>query len=163
MKMNESGTTMLMERANDLGIDQDEDAIAMKKYLIFVTDHMKLGVNADYVVEIITNHTITYLPMVPEFVRGIINLRGQIIPIVDIQVRMGKATQGDSLIIVLNVNGSQVGVLVDAVDQMIDIPDDDIHPMPNHSMQQMVSGMCTLPDGSGTMMVLDCDQLLHHE
>jgi purine-binding chemotaxis protein CheW len=131
--------------------------------MIFVSDNLKIGVNADVVVEIITNTAVTYLPMVPNFIQGIINLRGQIIPILDIRVRMGKEPGDSNLVVVLNIDGNQVGVAVDAVDQMIDIPDDSIHPMPTHSTQQMVCGMCSLPDGSGTMMVLDCDQLMRHE
>jgi purine-binding chemotaxis protein CheW len=66
-------------------------------------------------------------------------------------------------VIVLNFDGGQMGILVDAVDQMIDIPVDSILPVPTRNAQQMVCGMCTLPDESGTMMVLDCDQLLRHE
>jgi purine-binding chemotaxis protein CheW len=154
---------MVVDRLEDIVLDDDEDVVVMKKYLIFVTDNIKLGVNADYVVEIITNYAITYLPTMPAFVKGIINLRGQIIPIMDIRIRLGKEPQEECLVIVLNIDGNQVGILVDAVDQMIDIPVESIHAMPNHSMQQLVSGMCSLPDGSGTMMVLDCDQLMHHE
>jgi purine-binding chemotaxis protein CheW len=66
-------------------------------------------------------------------------------------------------VIVLNFDGGQMGILVDAVDQMIDIPVDSILPVPARNAQQLVSGMCTLPDESGTMMVLDCDQLQRHE
>jgi purine-binding chemotaxis protein CheW len=154
---------MMMTQADLAALDEDEDAIAMTKYMIFVSDHLKIGVNADVVVEIITNSAVTYLPMVPSFIQGIINLRGQIIPILDIRVRMGKEPGDSNLVVVLNIDGNQVGVAVDAVDQMIDIPDDSIHPMPTHSTQQMVCGMCSLPDGSGTMMVLDCDQLMRHE
>jgi purine-binding chemotaxis protein CheW len=154
---------MMMTQADLAALDEDEDAIAMTKYMIFVSDNLKIGVNADVVVEIITNSAVTYLPMVPSFIQGIINLRGQIIPILDIRVRMGKEPGDSNLVVVLNIDGNQVGVAVDAVDQMIDIPDDSIHPMPTHSTQQMVCGMCSLPDGSGTMMVLDCDQLMRHE
>jgi purine-binding chemotaxis protein CheW len=153
----------MMTQADLAALDEDEDAIAMTKYMIFVSDHLKIGVNADVVVEIITNSAVTYLPMVPSFIQGIINLRGQIIPILDIRVRMGKEPGDSNLVVVLNIDGNQVGVAVDAVDQMIDIPDESIHPMPTHSTQQMVCGMCSLPDGSGTMMVLDCDQLMRHD
>jgi purine-binding chemotaxis protein CheW len=153
---------MTKEALPDLS-DLDEDVVETRKYLIFVSDGLRLGVEANYVVEILTNQAITYLPMVPDFVRGIINLRGQIIPIVDIRVRLGKPRQEDCLVIVLNFDGGQMGILVDAVDQMIDIPVDSILPVPARNAQQLVSGMCTLPDESGTMMVLDCDQLLRHE
>jgi purine-binding chemotaxis protein CheW len=161
--MSENATAMMMAQAELAALDEDEDVIPMKKYLIFVSDNLKIGVNADVVVEIITNPAVTYLPTVPSFIRGIINLRGQIIPILDIRVRMGKEPENADLVVVLNIDGNQLGILVDAVDQMIDIPDESVHPMPTHSTQELVCGMCSLPDGSGTMMVLDCDQLLHHE
>ncbi len=138
-----------------------DDTLDTQKYMIFVTDNLKFGIDAESVVEIITSHSITYLPMLPEYIRGIINLRGQMVPIWDIRLRLGKEAKEDCLIIVMNIQGVDLGVLVDSVDQMIDIPTVSILPVPAHNAQQLVSGMCTLPDGSGTMMVLDCDQLLH--
>ncbi|MGI6255457.1 MAG: chemotaxis protein CheW [Acutalibacter sp.] len=134
-----------------------------RKYLIFVTDGLKLGVDAEYVVEIITNHAITYLPMLPNYMSGIINLRGQIIPIMNIRARLGKEDREDCLVIVLNIDGTQLGLLVDTVDQMIDIPKESLVPVPPQSNQRFVSSMCSLPDGSGTMMVLACQKLLAHE
>jgi purine-binding chemotaxis protein CheW len=159
--------TTAVATAWEPGIDFDdldeEDVIAMKKFLIFVTDDLKFGVDANFVVEIINNNPITYLPMMPDYVRGIINLRGQIIPILDIRMRLGKEMRDNSLVIVLNIDGGQIGIMVDTVDQMIDIPVDDIMPVPTNNTQELVSGMCSLPDGSGTMMLLDCAQLMSHE
>lgn len=134
-----------------------------RKFLIFMTDGLKLGVDAEYVVEIINNHTITHLPMLPAYIRGIINLRGLMVPIVDLRLRLGKEPRDNSLIIVLSIDGTELGLLVDSVDQMTDIPTEDLLPVPSHNNQQLVSGMCTLSDGSGTMMVLDCGQLVAHE
>ena len=125
---------------------------------------MKLGVVAEDVVEILNNQLITYLPMLPEFIRGIINMRGQMIPILDIRARLNMEPQeGDSLVVVINLGDVQLGILVDAVDQMLDIPKSNLLPMPANSTQLLVSGMCSLPDGSGTMMVLDCEQLMPNE
>lgn len=141
-----------------------DDMVDSQKYLIFMADHLKLGVIAEDVVEILNNQIITYLPMVPDFIRGIINMRGQMIPILDIRSRMGlPQPEKDSLVVVLNLGEVQLGILVDAVDQMLDIPRDNIHPLPANSTQPLVSGMCSLPDGSGTMMVLDCEQLMPHD
>ena len=141
-----------------------DDMVDSQKYLIFMADHLKLGVIAEDVVEILNNQIITYLPMVPDFIRGIINMRGQMVPILDIRARLGLASQDeDSLVVVLNLNDIQLGILVDAVDQMLDIPKSNIHPLPANSTQMLVSGMCSLPDGSGTMMVLDCEQLMPNE
>ncbi len=53
----------------------------MERYLTFRTDNLIFGVSTNYIIEIITNHSITPVPMVPGYVKGIINLRGQIVPI----------------------------------------------------------------------------------
>ena len=140
-----------------------DDGVDSQKYLIFMASHLKLGVVAEDVVEILNNQVITYLPMVPDYIRGIINMRGQMVPILDVRARLGMPTQEDSLVVVLNLNDIQLGILVDAVDQMLDIPKSNIHPLPANSTQMLVSGMCSLPDGSGTMMVLDCEQLMPNE
>ena len=140
-----------------------DDTVDSQKYLIFMADHLKLGVVAEDVVEILNNQVITYLPMVPDYIRGIINMRGQMVPILDIRARLGMEPQEESLVVVLNLNDVQLGILVDGVDQMLDIPKTNIHPLPANSTQMLVSGMCSLPDGSGTMMVLDCAQLMPNE
>ena len=73
------------------------------------------------------------------------------------------ALEGDRLLVVLNYENTQLGIFVDAVDQMIEIPLDALHPMPAQNSQILVSEMCTIPDGSGTMLVLDCEQLFAHD
>ena len=134
-----------------------------KKYLIFISNELRFGVDAEYVVEILNNNVVTPLPMTPEYVRGIFNMRGQIIPVLDIRIKLGKPTADNQLMVVISYGGMQVGILVDSVDQMIEIPDSLLLPMPSRSPQPLVSGMCSLPDGSGTMLILDCEQLLSNE
>ncbi len=149
------------DSTESLGTDDSTDS---QKYLIFMAGHLKLGVVAEYVVEILHNQVITYLPMVPPYIRGIINMRGMMIPILDIRDRLGlQSLKDDSLVVVINLGDVQLGILVDAVDQMLDIQKVNIHPLPANSTQMLVSGMCSLPDGSGTMMVLDCEQLLPND
>ena len=152
---------MTEDQISDLASQQEQSTVETRKFLIFLTDDLRMGVDAEYVVEIITNHSITYLPMLPPYVRGIINLRGQIVPILDIRLRLGKERKDDCLVIVLNIENTQIGILVDAVDQMVDIPKDNILPLPAQSNQKLVSGMCSLPDGSGTMLVLEGAQVIH--
>ena len=155
---------ILFAREDEMEALNLDDAVDSQKYLIFMAGHLKLGVVAEDVVEILNNQVITYLPMVPDFIRGIINMRGQMIPILDIRARLGMEPQeGDDLVVVINLDDVQLGILVDGVDQMLDIPKNNIHPLPANSTQLLVSGMCSLPDGSGTMMVLDCEQLVPNE
>ena len=117
--------------------------ISTEKYLIFSSDGLMYGIKAEQVKDIITDYAITYLPQVPPYVRGVINLRGQIIPMLDIRLRLGKMPQENFCGIV------------------VDVPLASILPVPTSSTEQsMVSGMCTLPDGN-TMLELDCELLLH--
>ena len=163
MHPNEDLMFITEDQVEELLGSQVEEIVDTKKYLIFNTDNLKFGIDANSVVEIITNYSITFLPMLPDFVRGIFNLRGDMIPILDIRLRLGKEAKEDCLVIVLNVAGTQIGLLVDSVDQMLDIPKEDILPPPINHNQKLVSGMVTLPDGSGTMMVLACEELLPHD
>jgi len=134
--------------------------IQTDKYLIFISDHLLYGIDANLVVEIITDHTITYLPRVPSYIRGIINLRGQLIPIIDIRLRLGKPPRDHCCVVVVNVDNTQIGILVDGVEKTVDVSKSSILPMPTQSTQKLVSGMCSLP-GGGTMLILDCDLLIH--
>lgn len=130
------------------------------KYLICISDGLLYGVDAEQVETIITDHTITRLPRVPHYVRGIINLRGQIIPIIDIRLRLGKPQADENCIMVVNEGSDSMGILVDGVDKMVDVVRDSILPMPTQNPQKLISGMCSLPDGK-TLLILDCDLLLH--
>ena len=129
------------------------------KYLLFRSDALLFGAAADYVVEIITNHPITPIPLVPSYVCGIINLRGQIIPIVDIRIMLGQMPTNRDCIIILTINGMLVGVLVDTVLRMIDLDTATLCMSPAQEHQRLVSGMCSLPDGE-TMLEFDCANLL---
>ena len=140
-----------------------EPVSKIHKYLIFVindTDgpQLNLGIDAGYVVEILNNYTLTYLPKMPHYVRGIFNMRGQIIPVMDIRMRLDKPVGEKSLLVVLNYNGTELGIVVGTVDRMVAITT-----VRAQDAQRCLSGMCTIPDQSGTMLVLNCDQLFAHE
>lgn len=162
--MSAENENILFQMSNPESTPLPEDTVESRKYLIFVVDNLKIGLDAEYVVEILNTHTATYLPMMPDYIQGIFNMRGQIIPIMDIRLRLGKPMKEDeNLLIVLDYNNTQLGIQVDSVELMMDIPNGSIVPIPSQSNQKLVSGMCTLPDGSGTMLVLDCGQLMPHE
>ena len=141
---------------------QEDEGVDSRKYLIFTVDDLKIGIDAEQVVEIMNAYSATYLPMMPSYIQGVFNMRGQIIPIMDIRLRLGKPPAEEGILIVIDYNNNQLGIQVDSVDLMLDIPVESIVPIPSQSAQKLVSGMCTLPDGSGTMLVLDCEQLIAH-
>ncbi|HCT63731.1 MAG TPA: chemotaxis protein CheW [Lachnospiraceae bacterium] len=132
-----------------------------KKYLTFISDGLVFGIPIDNVIEIITNHTVTMLPRVPDYVQGIINLRGQIIPIIDIRLRMNKPAaepSSSSCVIILEVDSIAIGILVDVVLQVFDI-ENKVTPPPSKS-QEFISGMTTLADGT-VIFCMDCKLLVN--
>ena len=158
---NENVLFQVEEDEVETNAPEDEGA-GSRKHLIFTVDDLKIGIDANQVVEILHVYNATYLPMMPDYILGIFNMRGQIIPIMDIRLRLGKPPAEESILIVIDYNNNQLGIQVDSVDLMLDIPLESIVPIPSQSPQKLVSGMCTLPDGSGTMLVLDCEQLIAH-
>lgn len=159
-------STDLMEKINYNEEGQDmasiQDSSTEERFLTFQSDGLTFGVSTNYIIEIITNHMITMVPVVPSYVKGIINLRGQIIPIIDIRLRMGKMDidyTSTSCIIVLNCDSISIGIIVDAVEQVLDIDSSKISPVPAKNQQELVSGMISLQDGS-VVLILDCEGLI---
>lgn len=136
--------------------------VSTERFLTFSSDGLNIGVSTNYVIEIITNHAITMVPLVPDYVKGIINLRGQIIPIIDIRLRMGKQSieyTNTTCIIVLNINSVYIGIIVDAVQQVMDIDQSKISPVPVENQQELISGMISSSERS-VILFLDCEQLV---
>ncbi|MDO5096452.1 MAG: chemotaxis protein CheW [Peptostreptococcaceae bacterium] len=134
-----------------------------EKFLNFRSDGLLFGINTNYVTEIITNAKPTRVPMTPSYVKGIINLRGQIIPIVDIRLRLGKMEidyDDKACIVVLEYAGIAIGIVVDTVVNVIDIALPNISPMPENNAQEMVSGVISLGENE-TLMILDCELLIN--
>lgn len=142
--------------------ENPEVSVSTERFLTFSSNGLNIGVSTNYVIEIITNHIITVLPLVPDYVKGIINLRGQIIPIIDIRLRMGKPSidyTSSTCIIVLNINSIQIGIIVDAVQQVMDIDQSKISPVPVENQQELISGMVSSANSS-VILFLDCEQLV---
>lgn len=151
--------------ANELYINQTKEPVTdIMKYLIFSSDGKLFGVDTDYVETILTETAITYVPMLPGHIRGVINMRGLIVPIIDFRLLLGQGISENTCVVVLREEDTYVGILVDDVDDMEDVARKQILPVPSQSNQELnnlVSGMCSLPDGSGTMLVLDCHFLFN--
>lgn len=135
--------------------------VKTEKYLLFLSDGLLFGVPAEAVVEIITGHTVTKLPLVPDYVRGIINLRGQIIPIVDIHQLLSHQDCESGCMMILQTSDAEVGILVDQVQKMVDVDTSALLPVPPRSSRELVCGMYSLEDGQ-TMLAFDCGRLLEH-
>ncbi len=103
----------------------------VQQLVSFMLDEVEYGVDILCVHEILRFPDMTRLPNTPEFIKGVINLRGNVIPVVDVRLRFGFPI-GDitdlTRIIVIETNGKQVGLLVDNVHQVVRIPVSSIDP-----------------------------------
>lgn len=109
-------------------INLDEDTLK-NKYLTFYTEHQLFGIPIADVVQIVGVQEITRVPEFPDYAKGVINLRGTIIPIIDVRLRLKKEEkQYDerTCIIVTSINGSYIGFIVDSVDEVAKIREDSI-------------------------------------
>lgn len=141
------------------------------QYLTFSLSEEVFAIDIRTVREIIQYGAITVVPLMPDFVRGVINLRGAVVPVIDLQVRFarGRSTIGKKTCIVIFdsvVNGEklELGLLVDAVSEVIDIPQARIEPPPQFGssiQREFISGMGKV-DGD-FVVILEPDRALNIE
>jgi len=110
-----------------------------EQFIVFSVGGEEYGLPVLRVQEIIRYLTPTKVPHGPSFVEGVIDFRGEVIPIVNLRSRFGlppKEYDSFSVIIVIEANGKIVGLTVDQVSEIINIPKDRIHPAPDFSAQK---------------------------
>lgn len=122
---------------DDLEDIEDEENIIIEKgyrYLTFELDKEDYGVRIEYVIEIIGIQDITHLPGMPRYVRGLLNLRGKIIPIIDAREKFNKPKKeynDRTCVVVLEINEIMVGLVVDIISDVITIKESEIEDAPN--------------------------------
>lgn len=144
-----------IEQTETLAKDRpQEDSSSIERCLTFESGGLVMYMSTDYVIEIINGHSITTLPMVPSYVKGIINLRGSILPVIDIRLLMGKEAAdytSKTCIIVVSIHSITLGIVVDKVRQVIDIDLSEVQPIPLRNRQKLTNGMLTLDSGEVAM------------
>jgi len=152
---------------NDQFDELEEDDSLEEKYLTFKLGDEEFGVSIGFVTEIIGIQAVTFVPDLPIFVKGIINLRGQIIPVIDVRLRFQKPEvdyNDRTCIIVLRIKDLPVGFIVDSVAEVFQIPDENIIPPPqakNMYHQQYISGIGKV-DGK-VILIMDCEKLISED
>ena len=110
------------------------DQGAERQLVVFDLAGEVYGVNIETVREIIRMQTVTYVPDAPKFVEGVINLRGRVIPVVDLRKRFSLAASEateSSRVVVVDIGGEDIGVIVDAVTEVLRIAGDSIEATSN--------------------------------
>lgn len=116
-----------------------EEETLKDRYLTFLIDKECYGIEVRYITEIVGIQPITVVPEVPQYVKGIINLRGKIIPVMDVRLRFKKEPKeynDRTCIVVVDVNGVSIGLIVDSVSEVLTIPEHDIVDPPTINRNQ---------------------------
>jgi purine-binding chemotaxis protein CheW len=147
-------------------INQQEDT-QKGKFLTFTLGNEAYGLDIKYVTEIIGVQEITEVPELPDYIRGIINLRGKIIPVMDVRLRFKKPFMDyndRTCIVVVDIKDVAVGLIVDAVSEVISIQDQDIVLPPELNKgfsNRYIKGIGKV--GSEVKLLLDCSKLLNED
>ncbi len=149
------------------------EPIAAKQYLCLAVGRETYAVGIDMVREIMEVGRMTPLPLTPDFVRGVMNLRGAVVPVIDIKARFGAEPavigRRSSVVIVETDHKDQdgplvVGVLVDGVSEVLEIAYQDIEPVPalgTRVPREFLQGMAK---AKGTLLsIMDADRILARE
>lgn len=147
-------------------ITEVEEDTQYGRYLTFYLGEEVYGIKIKYVTEIIGIQPITVIPEVPNYVKGIINLRGKIIPVIDVRLKFAKESKDyddRTCIIVVDINDS-VGLIVDSVAEVLTISDENISLPPNYKtvfQNRYIEGIGKV--GSDVKILLDCNKLFNEE
>lgn len=141
------------------------------KYLTLSLDSEEYGIGILKIKEIIGMMAITTVPRTPEFVKGVINLRGKVIPVVDLRLRFGMDTldyTDRTCIIVVEIEGSagtvQIGIVVDAVSEVLTIAGENIEDTPSFGTKLNTDYILGMAKMKGSVKILlDIDKVLSAE
>ncbi|MBT3724129.1 MAG: chemotaxis protein CheW [Gammaproteobacteria bacterium] len=157
-----------------MSLEQIIDELAVTKqdqHLTFDLSEEELAVPVLNIREIIRYGKLTKMPMVPNFIEGVINLRGNVVPVINLAAKFGlKLTEADkrTCIIIMEVEIADepvvMGIVVDKVLQVIEIPEGDIEPTPTlgaNIQTNFIKGMARIDEGF--IIILDISQVLSAE
>lgn len=144
-------------------VEMEEDT-QKDRYLTFVLGNECYGIEIKYVTEIIGIQAITEVPELPEYVKGIINLRGKIIPVIDVRIRFKsepKEYNDRTCVIVVDIRDLSIGLIVDSVAEVLTIPEQDIVDPPQinkNTNNKYIKKIGKV--GNSVKLLLNCEKLL---
>ena len=137
------------------------------RYLTFQVGKETFGIEIKYVIEIVGLQSLTQMPEMPEYIKGIMNLRGKVIPAMDVRQRFklpAREYDDRTCIIVIDFGGMSVGLIIDSVSDVLSISGDQIMEKPEISGR----GGCGYVNSVGmvddqVIMLIDCEKLLNRD
>ncbi len=156
----------MLDPAMESEVEFDAPAESVPQYLTFVVSEEVYGVPIEYIAEIIGAQQLTPVPDSRPFMRGVINLRGTVIPVMDVRARLSmepRSVDERTCIVVVQLDEIVVGLLVDTIADVIDVPPTSIEAAPRRktasASESIVTGLVQI-DGEVKIMI-DLGRLLH--
>ena len=153
----------------DLLVEDDEDVDNQSgKYLMFNLGDEEYGIDIARITAIEELPQITTIPDMPNFVKGVINLRGKVIPAVDLRLRFGieeREYDDRTCIVIVSVDDSTIGLIVDIVSEVHEIKNNDMGPPPSFKntsgKEQYIAGLAKI--GEEVKIILDVEKIISNE
>jgi purine-binding chemotaxis protein CheW len=139
------------------------------KYVTFMSNKEYFGLKIEYVSEIIVLQEITEIPESEEYIKGLINLRGKIVPVIDVRLRFKQEPfeyNDRTCIIVLQVQALMVGLIVEKIAEVVEITEENLLPPPSigHGEKSKDRFVCAIGKvGDKVKLILDPDKLLNDD
>ena len=152
-----------MSELTNAVVELEEDT-QKDKFLTFALEDEFYGIDIKYVTEIIGIQSITKVPELPDYIKGIINLRGKIIPVIDVRLRFSKNSKNyndRTCIIVVEIKNTLIGLIVDTVSEVLSIAEQNIVPPPDFKANfnsKYIKGIGKVDNE--VKLLLDCEKLL---
>ncbi len=141
-----------------------EGSVPSQEYLTFVLADESYGIDILKVQEIRGYDAVTKIANTPEFIKGVVNLRGLIVPIVDLRIKfgLGEVVYDEfTVVIILNLNGRVVGIVVDGVSDVMDLKGSDLRNVPDIVSSidtKYITGLATVDEKM--FILVDIEQLM---
>lgn len=146
--------------ANDAEVENRIDDL----YMIFVVNNQKYALSSKYIIEIIEMLPITKVPFLPKYMKGIINLRSTIIPVMDARIRFDIEPidyNERTCIIIIENNNSKIGLIVDTVNEVIHISPEKNMNMDSSEEDGKTNFIKSVSEvNNDIQLILDCDSLM---
>jgi len=156
-----------VEATDNDAFDEDDEDTLSNRYLTFHLGGEDYGIEIRYVTEIVGVQKITEVPDLPEFVRGVVNLRGQVIPVIDVRLRFKMAARDydeRTCVVVVSLQGAFVGLIVDTVQEVREILPDKVSAPPKYGKSEKSRYIMGLGKvGEEVKILLDVGKLLRED
>jgi len=156
------------DQDDDLAIEEESEDTQANKYLFSKIGKESYGIGIKHVIEIIELQTISEVPDMPAYVAGVINLRGKVIPVVNLRLRFGlEAREYDdrTCIVVVEIGRILVGLIVDTVEEVMEIPESSVEPPPRFKAvsgrERYISGMGKV--GGQVKILIDVERIVEED